>query len=491
MNKHAIVIGSGIGGLAASVRLACEGYTVKVFEANDFIGGKINSKTMSGYRFDMGPSVFTGPEYIEELFDLCGEDFSIFNYQKLSHSFHYFYDDGLQLSLSADKERLIDELSEKLNESKSVLKNYLEKAELNYNLISPLFIEKSLHRFKHLLNKTLLKALIYIPKYKLNSTMNGENATTFKNPKTVQLFNRYATYNGSNPYEAPAMLNMIQHLEMNVGVFLPEKGMVQIVEAVYQLALKKGVSFHLNEAITKINIENKQIKGVTSNKGFYPTDVVISNMDVSLTYEKLMPEIKQPLKILSQEKSSSAIVFYWGIKKEFKELGVHNILFSGNSEKEFNAIFKTKKQFNDPTIYINITSKQVKSDAPIHCENWFVMINSAINHEQKWDEELKHLKQHVVKKINKLLNTTIEDYIECEEILHPGIIEKKYSGKFGSIYGNASNNKYAAFYRHPNYSKEIKGLYFAGVTVHPGGGIPLALNSAKIAVECLKEDTGK
>ena len=114
--------------------------------------------------------------------------------------------------------------------------------------------------------------------------MNGENATTFKNPKTVQLFNRYATYNGSNPYEAPAMLNMIQHLEMNVGVFLPEKGMVQIVEAVYQLALKKGVSFHLNEAITKINIENKQIKGVTSNKGFYPTDVVISNMDVSLTY---------------------------------------------------------------------------------------------------------------------------------------------------------------------------------------------------------------
>jgi phytoene desaturase len=439
----------------------------------------------------MGPSVFTGPEYIQELFELCGENFSEFKYQKLSHSFNYFFEDGLQISLPADKEKLINELSEKLNESKSVLKTYLEKAELNYNLISPLFIEKSLHRFKHLLNKNLLKALIYIPKYKLNSTMNGENATTFKNPKTVRLFNRYATYNGSNPYEAPAMLNMIQHLEMNVGVFLPEKGMVQISEAVYQLALKKGVTFHLNEAITNINIENKNIKGVSSKKADYLADVVVSNMDVSLTYEKLMPEIKQPQKILNQEKSSSAVVFYWGIKKEFKELGVHNILFSNDSEKEFNDIFKTKKQHNDPTIYINITSKEVKSDAPMNCENWFVMINSAINTGQNWDEELKNIKQRLIKKINKLLNTTIEDYIECEEILSPEMIEKRYSGKFGSIYGNASNNKYAAFYRHPNYSKEIKGLYFVGVTVHPGGGIPLALNSAKIAIECLKEDLAK
>jgi phytoene dehydrogenase-like protein len=150
-------------------------------------------------------------------------------------------------------------------------------------------------------------------------------------------------------------------------------------------------------------------------------------MDVSLTYEKLMPEIKQPLKILSQEKSSSAIVFYWGIKKEFKELGVHNILFSGNSEKEFNAIFKTKKQFNDPTIYINITSKQVKSDAPIHCENWFVMINSAINHEQKWDEELNHLKQHVVKKINKLL-------LGNEIISYPIIIGVVFAAFFSSLF---------------------------------------------------------
>ena len=103
MEKNAIVIGAGVAGLAAAVRLACNGYRVTVFEANNFIGGKINSKTIDGYRFDMGPSVFTGPEYIKELYDLCGEDFSEFKYQKLSHTFNYFYPDGLNFHLSSNK----------------------------------------------------------------------------------------------------------------------------------------------------------------------------------------------------------------------------------------------------------------------------------------------------------------------------------------------------------------------------------------------------
>ena len=488
MEKNAIVIGAGVAGLAAAVRLACNGYRVTVFEANNFIGGKINSKTIDGYRFDMGPSVFTGPEYIKELYDLCGEDFSEFKYQKLSHTFNYFYPDGLNFHLSSNKEQLLNQLSENLNEDKTVLQNYLKKGEENYKAISPLFIESSLHRPKHLLNKKLIKALLNIPKYKLNSTMDEENRNTFKNPKTIQLFNRFASYNGSNPYQAPAMLNMIQHLELNVGAFLPEKGMVQIVNAIYDLAIKKGVEFNLNEPVTKINIENKQVKGVTTNKGKYIADILISNMDVTFTYEKLMPEIKKPLKTLRQEKSSSAIVFYWGIKKEFKKLGVHNILFSADYKKEYEDIFINKIQNNDPTIYINITSKEIKTDAPEGCENWFVMTNSTINTGQNWEEEVKKVRQTFIKKINKTLNTDIENYITYEEVMHPGTIEQKYSGKSGSIYGNASNNKYATFYRHANFSKVIKGLYFVGVTVHPGGGIPLALNSAKIAIECLKED---
>jgi phytoene desaturase len=488
MSKKAIVVGSGVAGLASSIRLACAGFKVTVFEANAFPGGKINSKKIGNYRFDMGPSVFTGPNYVKDLYDLCGKDFNAFTYQKMEHSFTYFFSDGTQFQLPADPELLVTTIATKLNEDVQTVRNYLKKSDRVYKLIAPLFIESSLHKWGQLMNKNLVKALVNIPKYKLNTTMHEENSTLFKNPNTIQLFNRFASYNGSNPYQAPAMLNMIVHLEMNVGAFLPKNGMIQITDSLYQLAVEKGVEFKFEEKVEQILVENKSAKGVKTSKGNYAADSVISNMDVAFTYEKLLPKEKHPHKILKQEKSSSAIVFYWGIKKAFPELDLHNIFFSEDYKAEYDAIFKHKKLYHDPTIYVNITSKYVKGDAPQGCENWFTMINAPIDNGQNWEDIVKEARAILIAKISKRLGVAIEDYIEVEDVMHPQIIEQRYSGKQGSIYGNASNNKYAAFYRHSNFSKEIKGLYFVGVTVHPGGGIPLALNSAKLAVDlCSKE----
>lgn len=484
----AIVIGSGIGGLGASIRLAKLGYDVTVFEANNHVGGKMNNLQLGDWRFDMGPSVFTGPEYIKELFDLCGEDFSRFEYDKLEDSFTYFFPDGQHFTLPAKEEELIATFQRELGEDPKVVRKYLKKSGENYKAIAPLFIETSLHRWRGLINKKLLKALSRLSKYKLNSTMHQENVSTFKNPKTVQIFNRYATYNGSDPYKTPAMLNMIQHLEMNEGVYLPKKGMVNIAHTLRGLAERQGVEFRFLEKVEKINLENNTVRGVTTALGSYEADVVLSNMDVAFTYEQLMPDAYRPVKTLKQEKSSSAMVFYWGIRKQFRELGVHNMFFSSDYAKEFKALFDDFTLQEDPSIYINITSKAIPSDAPTEGENWFVMINVTINKGQDWAAYRKQAREKIIQVINRRLNTNIEDYIEEEFVMDPAFIEETYSGKFGSIYGNSSNNTYAAFNRHPNFSKKIKGLYFAGVTVHPGGGIPLALNSAKIAVECLRKD---
>lgn len=486
--KSVAVIGAGVGGLGAAIRLAKLGLKVTVFEANDNVGGKINNLQLGDYRFDMGPSVFTAPKYIKELYDLSDEDFSTFKYYKLEHSFSYFFSDGERFKLSADRSELLKTFENKLGEDPKVVSHYLDKSKKNYQAIAPLFIETSLHRIGNLINKKLLKALGRLPKYKLSKTMHQENEATFKNPKTTQIFNRYATYNGSDPYQAPAMLNMIQHLEMNEGVFLPKNGMIQIAQSLKKLALKLDVEFKFNEKVTKIQLINNRVNGVTTSKEKYNFDFVFSNMDVALTYEKLMPNVSKPWKTLSQEKSSSAMVFYWGIKESFPELGVHNMFFSSDYKNEFAHIFKTKTLSKEPSIYVHITSKQLEGDAPKGKENWFVMINTPIDEGQDWEEIRNKAKSVIIKILSKQLNTDIEQLIEEEFVMDPKFIAEKYSGKSGSIYGNASNNKYAAFYRHPNFSKEIKGLYFVGVTVHPGGGIPLALNSAKIAVECLKKD---
>jgi len=486
--KTAVVIGAGIGGLGAAIRLAKEGFETHIIEANAHAGGKMNNLQMGDYRFDMGPSVFTGPEYIKELFDLCGEDFSTFKYAKLPHSFSYFFPDGQHFTLSAKREEVLETFRNELGEDPQVVARYLDKSRKNYELIAPLFIEKSLHRFKGLWGKKLWKALRHIPSYRLNSTMHQENQQTFSNPKSVQLFNRFATYNGSDPYKTPAMLNMIQHLEINEGVYLPAKGMVNIAQTLQELAEKLGVIFHFHEKATQILVDQHKIKGVKTTRSSYSADVVFSNMDVTMTYDQLLPKTKRPEKSLNQEKSSSAMVFYWGISRQFPELGVHNILFSKDYQKEFKSIFETFDLPDDPTIYINITSKAIPADAPAHGENWFTMINVPRNVGQDWEELQKIARQRILEKINQILDTDIEPLIEEEFVMDPVFIEETYSGKFGSIYGNSSNNKYAAFYRHPNFSKTIQGLYFVGVSVHPGGGIPLALNSAKIAVECLKAD---
>ena len=491
--KSVAVIGAGVGGLGAAIRLAKLGLNVTVFEKNENSGGKINNLQMGEYRFDMGPSVFTAPEYIKELYDLCEKDFLSFEYQKIEQPFNYFFQDGTQINIHADHTKLINELSEKLQESKSSLKKYLAKAEKNYLSITPLFVEKSLHRWKHMISRDLPNALFRIPKYKLSKTMHEENQDAFQNPKTHQIFNRFATYNGSDPYQAPAMLNMIQHLEFNDGVYFPKHGMVQIAHSLYELATSLGVVFKFNEQVEEIYIDKKmqpkpKVVGLRSIKNNYDFDYVFSNVDVEFTYRKLLSNFKSPEKILKQEKSSSALVFYWGINKEFKALSTHNMFFSDNYKAEFEAIFKSKTLFNDPTIYVHVSSKLNQQDAPKGKENWFVMINTPIIENQNWDEIKKQAKKLIIEKISKSLNINLKDLIEEEFVMDPKFIHERYNGLQGSIYGNASNNKFAAFYRHPNFSKTIDGLYFVGVTVHPGGGIPLALNSAKIAVQCLRED---
>lgn len=488
MGKKAIVIGSGLGGLSAAIRLANKGIETHIFESNSFPGGKINSRTIDGYRFDQGPSILTCPEYIEELYTLCGEDFSTFEMAKLESSFKYFFDDGVEVLLKHDRQKVVEEISTKLNEDPKQIEKYLDKAEANYNLIAPLFIEKSLHRWRQLLGKKLIKALLKLPQYKLFSTMHQENSKFFKNKRTAQVFNRFAIYNGSHPYLAPAMLNMISHLEINVGPYLPKRGMIQLTESLVELAKKQGVQFHFNEQVEEIRLHGKTIKGISTAKGQYDSDFVVSNMDVSLTYEKLLPTAKHPKKTLSQERSSSAIAFYWGINKTFPELDVHNMVFSDQDKEEFDTVFHDKEMYDEPSIYVYISSKIVKGDAPEGCENWFILLNAPINTGQDWDKEIEKKREFVIQKLSKTLNTDIRPLIQFEEVLDPRTIENKHNGKFGSIYGNASNNRFSAFYRHPNYSKQLKGLYFVGVSVHPGGGIPLALSSSKIATECLFED---
>jgi phytoene desaturase len=262
--------------------------------------------------------------------------------------------------------------------------------------------------------------------------------------------------------------------------------MNNITKSLYDLAIRHGVKFKFESYVSKILVNNKKAVGVMVGEKSYNSEIVVSNMDIVPTYRNLLKNHYQPEKTLNQERSSSALIFYWGIKKEFKNLDLHNIFFSNDYKKEFQSIFEDNTISSDPTVYVNITSKDVKGDAPDNCENWFVMINSPNDSGQDWDSMIDDVKSTILKKINKLLKINLEDFIEHEKVYTPKTIQANTQSHMGSLYGSSSNNLMSAFLRHPNFSNEILNLYFCGGSVHPGGGIPLCLLSAKIVSQLIK-----
>lgn len=486
--KKIIIIGSGVAGLSTACRLRAKGFHVTVLEANGYPGGKLTEIRRNGYRFDAGPSLFTMPHFLDEVFTAAEKNpRDYYSYTKLDISCQYYFEDGVHLTAWAEKDRFVREVEEKLHVPGSLVIDYLDKSERIYSSAAHIFLENSLHKAATWFTKSVAKAIPEIPHLGLFETINQRNERLLEHPHLIQVFNRYATYNGSDPFQAPGILTSIPHLEFNIGSFFPEGGMHTITQSLYQLALDAGVEFYFNTRAQEIITKGSQATGVRTQHETMPADVVVSNMDIFPTYQRLLPKAKAPKKILAQERSSSALIFYWGIRKEFPELDLHNIFFAKDYRQEFMALFKTQTLHPDPTVYINITSKYCSTDAPVGCENWFVMINVPANAGQDWDALIQDARKAIIGKLNRLLKADIEPLIESEDILDPRTIELRTSSFRGSLYGTSSNSKFAAFLRHPNFSREYKNLFFCGGSAHPGGGIPLCLQSGRITSKLISE----
>ncbi len=486
MRKTAIIIGSGIAGLSAAIRLQSSGYQVNVFEQNSYPGGKLTAFSKAGYRFDMGPSLFTMPQYVEELFKVANKNVSsYFNYKKKDTVCNYFYEDGTRFEAKADINQFASNAEDVFLVNKQDVLRYFAKSKTKFDLTSSLFLEKSLHKLDTYLSKETINAIVKSYKLNINTSLHDYNNKQFTDKRLVQLFDRFATYNGSDPYQTPGIMSMIPHLEQFFGTYIPKGGMHSITQSLFKLAQDIGVSFNFNSEVKKIIVKNKEAVGIKTSKEEIFSNTIITNADVVPTYRNLLASEKAPEKVLKQPRSSSALIFYWGVTKNFPELDLHNIFFSKDYKKEFDTIFTHKNVINDPTVYINITSKEEKNDAPKGSENWFVMINTPSNQGQNWDEIINRSRSNIISKISRILGINLKEFIEFEEILDPRLIESKTNSYQGALYGAASNNKFAAFLRHPNFTSKIKNLYFCGGSVHPGGGIPLCLLSGKIVSELI------
>jgi len=482
MNKKAIVIGAGIGGLASAIRLSSKGYDVSVHEKNKVAGGKLTEFRLGRYRFDFGPSLFTMPDFVTDLFQLAGKEYKdYFNYISLEEACRYFYQDGMSFIAPTDRVKFAHEASKVFEISEKQISRYFDYNEKIFNKSGRIFLNESVHKLSTFMNARALNAAMQSYVIELFRSMHKANAKALNDPKLVQLFDRYATYNGSNPHKAPAILNSISVLEHLHGTFFPIGGMSSISNALYQLAKDLGVKFHFESEVERIVYTKQKVEGIIAGDLTHHAEIIVSNMDVGFVYQRLLPDLRPPGFYMNREKSSSAIIFYWGIKKKFDSLGLHNIFFAEEYKAEFDDLFQNKRTHQDPTVYINNTSHHDLQDAPEGCSNWFVMINApAVK-----DIDLDLVRSNVITKLSRHFGEKIDILIEEERIVTPQIIESLTLSHKGALYGSSSNAWTSAFLRHPNFSGKLKGLYFVGGSVHPGGGIPLCLLSAKIATELI------
>ncbi len=489
------VIGAGMGGMATAARLAKAGHQVTVYEASDRHGGKCRTEWIGNYAFDTGPSLLTLPAVYRDFFQRTGDVMGrVLELVPVNPSFDYRFTDGKSVkfanlsrkeTLAAVKESLGDGAAQEWD-------RVMRKAEAMWDVSREPFIESELRSIASLLKRpTLLRDLRIIAPWKSLRDLKI-NDLHLRN-----ILDRYATYSGSDPRVAPAVLASIAFVEEAFGAWHIKGGVGKLADAVYQRCLDRGVKFEFNSPVTSINHNGKQVTGVTLSSGIVVEyEIVVANVDASLVYNNLISgkvaRLKRTRKNLAKaEPSLAGFSLLLGLRPSEKPSGLshHNVLFPKDYDQEFEDIFNRKVPVADPTIYICAPNDDAMVKHPGH-EAWFVLVNAPRHSETSvegfnWsDKEANH--RYAMKIIDAIegRGITIRDRLEVLEIRTPADLERTVMAPGGSIYGTSSNGARSAFLRAKNRSP-LKGLYCVGGSAHPGGGLPLVGLSAEIVAQAV------
>ncbi|WP_018527721.1 phytoene desaturase family protein [Alkalispirochaeta alkalica] len=483
---NALIIGAGLGGLAAALELASRGWRVQVLDQRSGPGGKAFTEHLGPYRFDTGPSLLTLLPVFDELFALTGVDReAYFGARPLEEIARYFWPDGTALRSFSSPRTLADSFSRAgIARTREVLA-YLEHSRKLYERSTPLFLYDTIDPRSLWRRPALWPRLLGILGLDTGRTLHEVHRSFFRDSRARQFFDRYATYNGSNPYEAPGTLALIPHVEYGLGAWAPEGGIYTIPLAMERRAREMGVEFCYACTVEGLAPPAGEGGGwiAETSRGSFEADVLFSNIDPRGFYGLLGdPPRTRRYQVEDSRLSSSALVFYWGLGNTYPQTGLHNIFFGSDYPGEFRSIFQDRQVPEDPTIYVNITAKYVPGDAPEGSENWFVLVNAPPRGEQNWDEVVPAVRERVIASLEKRLDRDIGRYIQEESWLAPPGIEELTGSCRGSLYGPSSNHWKSAFLRHPNKSSLYRHLYFCGGSAHPGGGMPLVVLSGRLAV---------
>lgn len=493
MNGRVIVLGGGLGGLSAAIHLAHAGKAVTLLEQNDTLGGKCNYRQWEGFHFDTGPSLLTMPFVVDELFAKVGrrrEDYLEFT--RVTPACRYFFPSGKRFDAPGTLEGFREAVANDFPEDIDGFNRFIKYCRDLWEVSGPLFL---FNRLEPALAKKIrphhaLAGLAAMKPWTLRQAVERY----FKSPELRQLFSRYATYNGSDAWRTPATFNVISYVEMEFGSWHIQGGIYALVQALAKLAAELGVEIQTGTKVSSLHFTPGGGRGVSglalADGSSLVADQVIVNADgvAALTgplFEEHPDSDAWRAKWTPREASSSGGVQLLAIDGVCDELVCHNIFFNRNYREEFIDLFDAPQPLREPTIYIAAPCKIDASQAPAGKEAWFLLVNAPdTERSPHWSEDYE---ARVRGQLAERLPWFSEDKVLWKQSLPPTFLRDAYGAWRGGIYGPASNDRRSAFLR-LGIQGPVKGVYFAGGSAHPGGGIPLVLTSGRLAAELAAKD---
>jgi len=484
--KKALIIGAGIGGIATSIYLAKNGYSVSVFEKNSTPGGRCGQIVRDGHRFDLGATMLMMPDIYREVFESLGiRLFETTEIKPLEDLYKIYFDNNEIIAFTTDKEKM--QLQHEKIEPGSYQKSrrYVEKGYEIFRVGMDKLIARNFDNVFQFANFRNIGMLIKLKTYISNWNYARK---FFKNTHLRMAYTFQNIYVGQSPFTSPALFSMVPAAELTEGSFFPVGGMYTIVEKLVAEAKAAGVVFNYNKPVKKISVNHKKAEGILLEDGSeVMADVIVANADLPYTYRDLLPDKAASRRLDRLNYSCSAICFHWGLDKVYPQLGHHSVFLSDKFREGLDRIFIDKSVNDEPSFYIHAPARTDPGAAPAGCDTLSFIVGAGHvdrTKNQDWDILKKKTHDAVVRRLKKLGMDDIEEHIKFEICYTPESWESACNITRGSVFGSVAHNlMQMGYFRPHNHHSRYKNLYFTGGSTHPGNGIPNVLLSAKLTSE--------
>lgn len=489
-DQKVIVIGGGLGGISAAATMAISGYDVELYEKNAHLGGKLNKKSQDGFTFDLGPSILTLPSIFSRLFEWAGKEMEDYvEIEKLEPQWRSFFPDGDVIDLYSDVNKMVKKNERLTKKDGEQISRYLDYSEHLYETVTEGYFKEGLDTKKEVKKHygyiSLLKDFDYF------STMNQGVERYIDDENLQHMFNFFIKYVGSSPYRAPAIMNLLPHVQIEYGLWYVPGGLYGLAEGLEELLEELGVDIHKNSEVVDLITKGDQITRIRLENGkVRKGDIFISNMEVIPTYRDLLDRNERLIERYEKkfEPACSGLVLHLGVDRKYDQLEHHNFFFSKDPEKHFETIFQDYELPEDPTIYLVASTQSDLDQAPEGCENIKVLPHIPHLGEKEYSrEDYEALKQNVLDKLERMGLEDLRDHIVTEDMWTPEDIRENYYSNKGAIYGVVSDRKKNTGFKAPKSSEEYENLYFVGGSVNPGGGMPMVTLSGQKVKKRIEE----